>query len=115
MAATVPAKRGSSALMKPYRCEQQEICIEQLGAVGLHERGQPLVEGFRAHIAMNSIGHRFPVLDRPFQLELLRALHRAVECHPGHHLRVGETLRWSAHFPHTVVGPNHMPSRCFSN
>ena len=45
-----------------------------------------------------------PPVERPVEVELLGALHGAVERDPRHHLRMREVLRRAAHLPDSLVG-----------
>ena len=57
---------------------------------------------------MDLVADRSPSVDRPFQPELLHALHPAIERDPRHYLRVREVLARAAHLPDPLVrlGPD---------
>ena len=74
-----------------------------LRVIALHKSAERGIEAEPADVVVNGSAQLAPALDRPFHLELLDALDRAVERHPGHDLGIGEALAIAAHFPNAVV------------
>jgi len=84
--------------------QQQQARVESLAAVALDEAAELGVEAVPANLRVNFVSHRAPALDRAFLAELLHRLHRAIERHPGHHLRISEVAARPAHLPDPFVG-----------
>src|SRR5262245_31977050 len=66
---------------------------------GAHRRIEPFLANFRVDLGTKLA----PMIQRPFKVEGLRALDRAIEGNPRHHLRMGKVLRSSADLPDTLV------------
>src|ERR1051326_727971 len=86
------------------RGNQQQARIEIAGAVALHETAEVLVETVAADVRVNLGAQGAPAIDRAFEPKAFRALDRAIECDPGHDLRIGELLAARAHLPDALVG-----------
>ena len=93
---------GRSAGRKPTSGIISVLASSACRAVVLRERVAVGVEALaRSTSRWISSRHAAPAVDRAVEAELLDALHRAVERHPGHHLRVDE-----------VAGARRAPPRC---
>src|SRR5258707_2681348 len=68
------------------------------------------IERLLANIAMDLVAQLAPALG-PVGAEPFGDLDRPVEGDPGHHLRMGEMLRRTAHLPDTLVGLIPDPSQ----
>src|SRR5207237_622088 len=62
------------------------------------------------YLGADGVADRAPAIDRPGEAVRFDAAHRAIERHPGHHLKMDELTRAAAHLPNSLVGlaPVHL-------
>jgi hypothetical protein len=82
----------------------QKAGVERGGVVGLHERMSAGVVALLAHLGMDLVALRAPLVDRTVAPVLLDRGDRPVGRHPRHHLGVREVSPRAAHLPDAVVG-----------
>src|SRR5580704_1242432 len=88
---------------KAHERQQQKARIERLRAVGLDKTAELAIERLLADVGMDLVAQLAPALGPAAGAEPFGDLDRPVEGDPGHHLRMGEMLRWPAHLPDTLV------------
>ena len=111
-ASTVPITRSSSGGRKPTAGISSSDASSCLRAVGLRERAPLGVEAALADLVVDA-RRAVAASDRPVACmpNVLDGLHRAVEGHPGHHLRVHEVPARAADLPDALVGLASTPPR----
>ena len=84
--------------------EHQQARVELIGAVVLHEAVLLFVEPLVAHFGLDLVGDLLPPIGRhPLTARVLDDLHRSVERHPRHDLRLDEVALRTADLPDAVV------------
>src|SRR5438067_1348893 len=89
---------------EPDLRDQEQAGIEIRRAVRLHERVALRIVALGADLRVNRIARLLPTLDRAIETEGFGVLDRPIECHPGHHLRIGEMAPRTADFPNAFIG-----------
>src|SRR5262249_43761165 len=93
--------------------QQQQAGVELVATIGLHECTELRVVTPRADVVANLVTQFAPIVDWPFEAEILRALDGAIESDPGHDLGIGEMLSWASHFPDALVRLAPNPRQIF--
>src|SRR5688572_10817104 len=95
---------GVSRGQKPDEWNHEQTRIQLDRIIRLSERAAFLTVAPRTHIVENLLTQGFPPVEIAGEIELLDRLHRAIERHPRHDLRVREMPAWPADLPNAFIG-----------